>query len=212
MARRIAISGKMTSGKTTLSTILVEKYHYTKMAFADPLKQIAKTLTTDPENLEALVYRVCLNNPVKTEQCLNILLDDIYPKYKSHSIETKDNITRALFQELGQKLKAIDSNLWVNYLVANLPDDKIVVDDLRFRQELNALETEGFLTIRLEITPEAQRERIEKLYGTVDENKLTDISEVDLDHAKFDYVIDATQSLQQIEEELDNILRWNWHL
>ena len=99
-------------------------------------------------------------------------------------MEQKD---RKLLQVLGQKMKEIDPDVWIRALIKQVNDcgDKhIVIDDLRFPNELRALRENGFIIIRLEIDPELQLKRIKETYPDTWEShvsRLDNISETALD-------------------------------
>jgi len=68
---------------------------------------------------------------------------------------------RELLQNIGSKMREIDPDVWVNYAIrrANLHPD-VIIDDVRYINEILALKSEGFTIIYLEVSPEAQRQRI----------------------------------------------------
>lgn len=79
-----------------------------------------------------------------------------------HGEENKD---RNLLQQLGTAMKVSRPNLFAELLVERAAEyHQILVDDLRFPGELKALKDGGFYTIRLEIDPELQEERIRALH------------------------------------------------
>ena len=59
-----------------------------------------------------------------------------------------------LIQELGAKMREIDRDVWVKYVmkrVEKLPKETdIVIDDLHFTNEYNAVKSLGFLVVRLD--------------------------------------------------------------
>ncbi|HLO11157.1 MAG TPA: hypothetical protein VK190_02750 [Pseudoneobacillus sp.] len=207
MIKRIAISGKIASGKTTLTSILTSRYDYKQIVFAAGIKKIAAAVSQSEECVYDVIKEVCLNDLEKTKRCFHMLIDDIMPEFIGHDLTSKDNKARKFYQIIGQSFKEIDKDIWIKHAISSVsPDDYIVVDDMRFKRELNYLKQQGFITVRLEISPKLQLERINNLYGNIDPARLNDISEVDLDDVTFDYVIDASLSTDEIEKRIINII------
>ena len=125
---KVAITGKMCSGKSTLSNYLVKNKNFTRLGYGDFVKKYAKEI---------------------------------------FDMKVKD---RKLLQDLGQKLKEIDPNVWVKLLEKKLDSlekkgiDKIVVDDVRFPQEIKSLRQKGFIILKLNINEELQKKRIIRTY------------------------------------------------
>lgn len=75
---------------------------------------------------------------------------------------------RALIQDLGQKLREIDDQVWVKHMereIDRYSDYDLVIDDLRFPCEFHMLCRQNFTCIRLIVDPEVQLSRIKALYG-----------------------------------------------
>lgn len=167
---RIAFSGKICSGKTTAANILSERIELRALE-AGVLFQ--KT-----------VVRLSVASKVKE---LAIDLFGMDPAKKD----------RKLLQVLGQKMKEIDSEVWIRALtnqVKQCKDSHIIIDDVRFPNEFDALRKLNFVIIRLDIDPVLQLERLKNTYPESWEThvlRLDNISETALDNCKdFDYVID----------------------
>lgn len=120
---KIAIFGKMASGKTYISKSLALKYNLEIYSFGDKVKELAKEL---------------------------------------FMMKGKD---RKLLQILADKMKEINPDVWVNYLVEKLKDkDNVIIDDLRFPNEALVLENLGFTIIGLDIDQNTQLKRLKKKY------------------------------------------------
>lgn len=93
-----------------------------------------------------------------------------------YNMETKD---RALLQDVGAKMREVDSNVFVNRLfnkMKNCESDKIVVSDVRFINEYNALRDAGFIFLRVEASLETRIKRIqERDHVEVDEEYINRI-------------------------------------
>jgi hypothetical protein len=140
--RNIGIIGKARSGKDTAALYFVRKHAYTRLAFADPLKEM--TLSINP--LVPTGYGVHVR--------LDALIRDVGWEY------AKDNYpeVRRLLQHTGQSIREHDDNYWVNAMdrkldtaeAWNLP---VVVADVRYPNEAEALRARGFTLVRI-VRPE----------------------------------------------------------
>jgi len=123
---RIAVTGKMCSGKTTLCNYLCElEPRFQIFSFGKKVKDVARDLfQMDPR--------------------------------------VKD---RSLLTSIGQKMREINKDVWVNYVINQCKDvEYCLVDDLRYQNEYEALVKNGFKIIQLNISDELQEYRIRNIY------------------------------------------------
>ena len=161
----VAFSGKRGRGKTLSANYLVDNFGFIKVGFADLLKDNSKRL-------------------------FPFTKDQMYGAEKEQPFGKYDWTPREFLLRFGQFMRYWDKDYWVKNVINQskiLP--KIVIDDLRFKNEAVALKKVGATLIRLERyakdLPYAPNIEIDK-----------DISEVDLDEYKgFDYHIDRIQNL-----------------
>ena len=161
---KIAISGKMCSGKSTLADMLInffqESYNINciKYSFANGIYEIAKNV--------------------------------FYMKNKD----------RHLLQQIGEKMREIDKDIWIKKTINDIyknNDNHVIIDDLRFINELEYVKKHNFFTIRLNISKYEQDSRIMSTYPDTyikHTNNLNNISEIDLDnipHNNFDIIINV---------------------
>ena len=159
---RIAFCGRMTSGKTTCSDMVVKIIPNTiKLSFANRIKE------------------------------LSIELFGMDPN-------TKD---RKLLQDVGRKMREVDPDVWTNALINKIRsfpgDQNIVVDDLRFMNEYEALKKENFIIIRLNVKASTQLKRLSDIYPNnwrEHVERLEDISEIALNDCEVDYNIDSNEN------------------
>ena len=166
---KIALLGKMGSGKSTCAKYLKEKYNFEIHSFGSPVKKFAKEIFND---------------------------------------NTKN---RSLIQDFAQKVKEIDPNVWVNYLINNANFSKnIVVDDLRFPNEFEVLKANGFLIIKLDISKEFQELRLKTTYPDNFQthlNRRNDISESFTDILENDYIYKVdSDNIENLYSFLDSII------
>ena len=121
---KIAIIGKMCSGKTTIANLIIDKdKSYKRLSFGQKVKDLAVEL---------------------------------------FNMEGKD---RSLLINLANKMRDIDSDVWVNYIINNNKDiDNCIIDDIRYQNELDKLINNNFYIIKLNISKELQKERIIQTY------------------------------------------------
>jgi cytidylate kinase len=78
------------------------------------------------------------------------------------SMKTKD---RKLLQQIGDKMREIDENIWIKFLIKQIEGkNNIVIDDLRLQNELDVLKKNGFTIIRLNIDLDTQLTRLRDIY------------------------------------------------
>ena len=129
---KIAITGKMCSGKTTLANMIMQiDSRYEKFSFGDKVKDIAHDL-----------FHM---NP-----------------------QIKD---RTLLTGIGTKMREIDSNVWINYILNQTKHKQYcIIDDLRYQNEYESLAKDGWIIIQLNISDKLQEERITKLYSNYEDH------------------------------------------
>jgi len=96
------------------------------------------------------------------------------------------NVRRKAYQKIGSAFRSIDKNVWVRIVLIKVEEiqGNVVVDDLRYLNELYLLKKHGFITIRLK---RAKRLRLKAGYDVFDQHE----SEVELDNYPqlFDYIL-----------------------
>jgi dephospho-CoA kinase len=123
----IAICGKKRSGKDTLADYLVQRYGYTKISFADPLKKVVQIVFgfTDDE----------VNGHEK---------DLVHPDWGFSPRQALQFVGTELFQYKIQELSpSIERTLWAKALIREIQKNetkKYVISDLRFLHEYKALQ------------------------------------------------------------------------
>lgn len=122
----IGLTGYAQSGKDTLASILVEKYGYKRIAFADAIRnflyEINPMVSCSPTGyLKDLVNLVGWDNAKQETQ------------------------VRRLLQDLGVAARnIIDPDIWVETALKNIdPNDRVVITDVRFTNEAEHLRSLG---------------------------------------------------------------------
>jgi len=127
----IGLTGPAGCGKTTLANILIEDHEFTRVKFADPLKDMLRAMYRNtgmsPDDIERR-----LEGDLKEVKCDII---GCTPRWAMQTLGT----------DWGRKL--INENLWLNLTIAvlaDMPDDaRIVIDDVRFDNEAQVVSLYG---------------------------------------------------------------------
>ena len=62
---------------------------------------------------------------------------------------------RSLYVDVGQRMRDIDPDIWTKYVLKEIKTQTIIIDDLRFKNEMNALKKEDEL-VKLNITRDSK--------------------------------------------------------
>jgi hypothetical protein len=137
----IGFLGAKNTGKSTSANYLRDEFGFTKLSFADPIKDICAILFNWPrdmlegDSIESRVWREQTDK--KWEKFLN---------YKGFS-------PRIAMSAVGTDIirKHFNQNIWVYSLINRITDDKnFVIADCRHTNETQALIKHGGIVIRIE--------------------------------------------------------------
>lgn len=134
----IGISGRMRAGKDASASYLIETYEFNRVAFADPLKQLA--LRIDP-----IVQTWDDYEPMR--------LSEVIERDGAEQAKSLPEV-RALYQNLGVGLRQLQDEFWVDVAEATirtLLDESchVVVSDVRFPNEANRIVSLGGTILRI---------------------------------------------------------------
>lgn len=114
---------------------------------------------------------------------------------------------RKLLQDIGFKMREIRPSVWIDFLIDQIKGkDKIVVDDIRYPNEYQALKKEGFKIIRVVADREICIERLSERDGTAAIERLDDESETAMDDVRIENVLDGNLPLEEMLAQLDELL------
>ena len=114
---------------------------------------------------------------------------------------------RELFQSIGSKMREIDSDVWVNYTVRKSRQYlDIIIDDVRYLNEIQALKREGFTIIYLAVTLVVQRSRLLAHYLEDASQHLERLNHESEQADQLSYLADHTIQADTMEE-LTNAIR-----
>ncbi len=206
----VGFVGKMASGKSVSAQHIISKYGGEILSFAGPLKQIVAEIDTRKPWHLINEYVQQYIEPTLTEQEYDNLVQ-IIEETKNIPHEVPKPRKRLQFLGTDGGRKQVRETIWVDTLVGKIPtlrwtDMNFAVEDVRFRNEVKTLETHGVTVIKLNVSPEMQKERLLNLYGTINEKALQHQSETEIDTINTQYEIDADQPLESMLLKIDNIL------
>ncbi|WP_180931884.1 hypothetical protein [Streptomyces sp. AJS327] len=183
--KHVALMGKSRSGKDTVAQILVRHAAYTRLAFADRLKEAA--LRTNPilETLDSAFLAPGASHTIR-------LADYVEEVGWERAKDTCPEVRRFL-QEYGQTVREMDPKFWVRPVTTAVMNGTVwntpcVVTDVRYRNEVDALRELGAVIVRVErpgagLTGEAARHS----------------SETELDDVEPDARVLNTSTLEHLE-------------
>lgn len=114
---------------------------------------------------------------------------------------------RAKLVHLGDGLRGLDPDVWINVLSRELDwtDGPVVIDDVRYPNEYWALKGRGFVSVRIEADDERRELRL-KGNGKWLDGYLQNPIEHHLDHIKADHTITNDGSVSYLFDALAGIL------
>ncbi len=183
MPKIIGICGKKYHGKDTVANHLVEKYGYTRIAFADPIKDICKIVF-------GLTHEQ-LNSNLKEE------VDDywkISPRQLMQFIGTDlfRNNTATIMPHIGD-------NIWIHVLLKHISDNpstKFVITDIRFENEFEYISKLNGTIIKV-------------IRNNIINND-NHVSESYIDKLNADYTINNDNTIEELNYNVDLIFKDNF--
>ncbi|MEV6399631.1 hypothetical protein AB0M39_33435 [Streptomyces sp. NPDC051907] len=190
--RHIALMGRARSGKDTVARRLVSTWAFTRVAFADPLKDMA--LNLDP----VVMYEPAGYGP------LPVRLTDVVKRWGWGKAKDRCPEVRRTLQRLGESVRAQDDVYWLSLALDkvavadrwNLP---VVVTDVRYENEAQALKSRGFTLVRLVRPQGAER---------MDESTAGHESETALDHYPADVSLANNGTLNELSCWTDALVQY----
>lgn len=140
-----------------------------------------------------------------------ILAEPIYEIAKEYfNMESKN---RELLQDIGQKLREIDEDIWVNYLINSLNENQpYVLSDVRQSNEYDSFFNEGFIPIQVRADLNKRIDRIEKRDNIKIDNEYiarleNNKAEIGADDKEYYYIIDNNGTIDELYEGIDTIVK-----
>lgn len=115
---------------------------------------------------------------------------------------------RKLLQDIGFKMREIRPSVWIDFLIDQVRGkDNIVVDDIRYPNEYQALKREGFKVIKVVADREICIKRLTERDGTAAIERLEDESETAMDDVEIENILDGNLPLEEMLAQLDKLLK-----
>lgn len=130
---RLAIAGRMGSGKTSIARLLMAEHGFVRLAFADELRSM----------LEPAYGKL--------------------DKASSYPLERRVVSGRELLQAHGAALRSVDPYVLIRAIARRaeeLPGCRLVIDDVRMPAEAEWLRSTGWFLIQLDADPSARQRRV----------------------------------------------------
>ena len=142
----IGLSGYARSGKDTVAGMLMGIHHYDRVAFADTIRTLLLAM-----------------DPLVMHGDIPFRLEDIVESKGWETAKTEYPEIRRLLQDLGVGgRELLDDNVWINAALKDFDkDDKVVVTDVRFKNEADFIKSRGGRIIRVD-APDRNLDRIKK--------------------------------------------------
>lgn len=175
----VGLSGYARSGKDTVAAHLVKEHGFTRLAFADPMR-------------EAL-YR--LNPKVNVADVQGVHLATAVDGLGWEQVKVDSEDTRTLLQRFGTEVvrEMFGESFWVDYTMHLAEShDKVVISDVRFKNEAEAIKAAGGVVWRVE------RPGTGAVNGHSSEN--------DLDEYEFDLTINNVGTIEVLHTVVDFIM------
>lgn len=165
---KIAISGPMCSGKTTIANLICNLYpDYKIYSFGGKIKELAKEL---------------------------------------FDMDSKD---RSLLINIANKMKDINKDVWINYLLKQCSNkNNCIIDDLRFVNELESLKDDNsWHFIVIQIPKEIRIKRIKELYPTNYEDHIKNMDDIS-EKGLHDFPKERTLYINNEDNILETIIKF----
>lgn len=179
----IGLAGKRGSGKDTVAAYLVERYGYTRVAFADRVRDAA--LALDP-----YVAVDTEGQPVRLSHMVDV---QGWNQAKQH--EEVRRVLQRIGDEAGRQIHG--PYTWINQALEKIKDidGPIVFSDVRYPNEIDELRKLGFVIVQIFRPAKHQRQDLVDLHP----------SETDL-RARCDEVIFNDGSIEDLYVRVDQLL------
>jgi len=195
---KIAITGKLRSGKSTISNHLVTAHGFTPVSFGGALKLYAEKMFKH-------------SNVYKSEP---ITRPDPFGGVETISYRKP----RRLFQDFGQAMRELDPDIWIDHVAerirlieleaaAKSEQARIIIDDLRQPNEYEWARASGFVIVRVNANEDTCIDRAKEAGDDFDIDDLRHVTEQYVDDLEVDYEIDNNDIEQtELERRIDDIL------
>ncbi len=186
----IGLAGRHSSGKSTVARVLVEK-GYEVASFATPLKEaLAKSFNWDvaslyDQNLKEAKIEATWNKETHAKFCE--IVQENLPFEETKNFTSRREVMQYVGTDLARKH---DVNFHVKQFLKKYKDKKVVCDDMRFPNEVEAVENNNGLSVFI--------------FRPLFQKYSNHISEISLQRHKFQHVIKNDKKEKELVEKAKN--------
>lgn len=199
----VALSGKAGAGKTTVANYLVQQRGYARVSFAEPLKLAIGKFVAPMVYRDRCRREQCSNFPHGEAICPDCPIYEmpLAPMELVAWVNRNKDTLRPLLQACGTALREIVSpDYWVDQALVsvakfNAAGFAVVIDDVRYRNEAEALFRADFSLIRLVRT---QQHYAANNSPVLDGDRANHASETDLDHYPMDLIVENNGTAENL--------------
>ncbi|WP_206529604.1 AAA family ATPase [Brevibacillus sp. SYP-B805] len=177
---KLALTGRMRSGKDSVAAYLASQYGFARFAFGDGIRKVCRELFPD-QMAQARKPRALLQG---VGQAMRAFDEDVWIRQCLEEIEG----------EIGY------------YEAHGYHGPNVVITDLRQPNEYARLRAEGFVIIRVNASDETRIQRMIDAGDEFDDDTLTHDTEQHVDSFAVDYEIDNNGSLADLYAQVDEIM------
>ena len=192
---KIALTGKMRSGKSTVAEILWLEYDLTRRSFGGALKYYADKM-----------FEGSTAYPIEVEEYGE-------PCPFDGKRDTRVKKPRKLYQDFGQAMRQLDEDIWIRHVEQAIESDKlfpdykgVVIDDLRQPNEYEWAKANGFTIIRVNAREDRRLKRAEQAGDSFSADDLAHDTEQHVDGFSVDYTIVNDGGLSDLKRQVDEIM------
>src|SRR5699024_8392617 len=192
---KIALTGKMRSGKSTVAEILWLDYDLTRRSFGGALKYYADKM-----------FEGSTAYPIEVEEYGE-------PCPFDGKRDTRIKKPRKLYQDFGQAMRQLDEDIWIRHVEQAIESDKlfpeykgVVIDDLRQPNEYEWAKAHGFTIIRVNASEDKRIQRAERAGDEFDLESLEHETETHADSFEVDYEINNDSGRESLRRKVDDIM------
>jgi hypothetical protein len=185
----VLLSGKISSGKSTVADYLVNHKNYVEVSFADNMKSLL-------QNFLEVSYNISLPlTAFYTEEGKQTILPVRFPGGLPSTV-------RGAMQWYGELMKAqLGETFWIKQLIYKLKtiSTNIVISDARFTYEIDSIKNEASLRHQHKVATiliKSDRSPIDK---HISENHLEN-------YDNFDFILENNKSLNDLYSEIDKVI------
>lgn len=217
----LVLSGKLACGKSVLANQLKNELDYEILSIGATIKSAANELIEGEEKFKKFIFE-----KIDSDEKLKTIVEKIIKEFKvsfneiTFKKDSEDNYIktdeyRSLTQFIASTFRnELGEDFWVKLvseyaLKLSKEGRKVIVDDLRFPSEKEIFEKYYFKTIRINVSKEVQKQRINNRGdGLISEEQLNHLSETALDEEKFDLVINSDlMSMEEVKAAVFDYLK-----